>query len=103
MRRTLVDYARQQASAKRGAELSMETFDGDTAVAPARAAEIVALDNGLEALRKLHPRAGQVVELRYFGGFNNEEIAELLAISDTTVERDWRFARAWLYRELQAE
>ena len=55
-----------------------------------------------EALEKINPRGSKVVELRYFGGMNNKEAAEVLRISETTVERDWRLAKAWLYRELQA-
>lgn len=102
MRHTLVDYARQYAAAKRGGELQRVTLD-DVVFAPERAAEIVALDESLQALQKLNPRASRVVEMRYFGGFNNEEAAEILNVSAATVERDWRFAKAWLYRELQAQ
>jgi RNA polymerase sigma factor (TIGR02999 family) len=101
MRHTLVDYARQRASAKRGADRDRLEADGDQIVSSARADEVVALDDGLEALRKVNPRACQVVELRYFGGYNNKEAAEVLAISEATVERDWRYAKAWLYRELR--
>jgi len=100
MRHALVDYARQQASAKRGGDARRVTLEAD-AFPDDRADEVIALDDGLEALRKLHPRASRVVELRYFAGFNNEEAAEVLNISAATVERDWRFAKAWLYRELQ--
>ena len=101
MRHTLVDYARQQASAKRGGGVQRVTLEVE-ALTDDRAAEVVALDDGLEALRKLHPRASRVVEMRCFGGFNNKEAAEVLNISEATVERDWRFAKAWLYRELHA-
>ena len=102
MRHTLVDYARQHTSAKRGGDAQRVTFDAD-AFLDERADEVVALDDGLQALRKLHPRASRVVEMRYFGGFNNKEAAEALDISEATVERDWRFAKAWLYREPQAQ
>lgn len=101
MRHALVDYARRQDSAKRGGGIQRVTLDAD-AFPDDRAAEVVALDDGLQALRKLHPRASRVVEMRYFGGFNNKEAAEVLNISEATVERDWRFAKAWLYRELRA-
>jgi len=101
MRRTLVDYARQRGAAKRGGHVRQTTRETDELLSPARAAEVIALDDGLAALRRDYPRACDVVELRYFGGFSNPEIAELLAISEATVQRDWRFAKAWLYRELQ--
>jgi RNA polymerase sigma-70 factor, ECF subfamily len=63
-------------------------------------AELIALDDALSELAKLHPRKGQVIELRYFGGLNVEETAAVLNISAETVARDWRFARAFLEREL---
>jgi len=102
MRHILVDYARQRASGKRGGKFRLVTLDGEAAVSAERSAELVALDEALEALEKIHPRGSKVVELRYFGGMNNKEAAEVLRISETTAERDWRLARAWLYRELQA-
>ena len=102
MRHILVDYARQRASGKRGGEFRHVTLDADAAVSAERSAELVALDDALDALEKINPRGCKVVELRYFGGMSNTETAEVLRISETTVERDWRLARAWLYRELQA-
>jgi RNA polymerase sigma factor (TIGR02999 family) len=102
MRHVLVDYARQRASGKRGGQFKRITLDGDVAVSAERAAEIVALDDAMEALDKINPRGCKVVELRYFGGMNTKDAAEVLEISETTVERDWRLAKAWLYRELQA-
>lgn len=102
MRHILVDYARQRASGKRGGEYRHVTLDGDADVSAERSAELVALDDALGALEKFNPRGSKVVELRYFGGMNNKEAAEILRISETTVERDWRLAKAWLYRELQA-
>ena len=56
----------------------------------------------MQARHEIHPRRSKVVELRYFGGLNNKEAAEVLKVSEVTIERDWRFAKAWLYRELQA-
>ena len=84
MRHIVVDHARQKQSAKRGGT-----------------AHRVALDEALQGLAELHPRRSRVVELRHFGGLNNREAAEVLGVSEATVERDWRFARAWLYRELE--
>jgi RNA polymerase sigma factor (TIGR02999 family) len=102
MRHILVDYARQRSAGKRGGEFRHVTLDAEVAVSDERSAELIALHDALEALAKINPRGSQVVELRYFGGMNNREAAEVLRISETTVERDWRLAKAWLYRELQA-
>lgn len=102
MRHILVDYARQRAAGKRGGELRHVTLDADVAISDERSAELVALDDALAALEKINPRGSKVVELRYFGGMSNPEAAEVLRISETTVERDWRLAKAWLYRELKA-
>ena len=102
MRHILVDYARQHASAKRGGEFQKVQLDGDVMVSRERAAELVALDDAMQALHEVHPRRSKVVELRYFGGLNNKEASEVLKVSEATIERDWRFAKAWLYRELQA-
>jgi RNA polymerase sigma factor (TIGR02999 family) len=100
MRRILVDYARQRTSEKRGGAFQHITLD-DNIVTQERAAELVALDEAIETLNELHPRRSKVVELRYFGGLNNKEASAVLKVSETTVERDWRFAKAWLYRELK--
>jgi RNA polymerase sigma factor (TIGR02999 family) len=102
MRHILVDYARQRASGKRGGEFRHVTLDGEVPGADERSAELVALDDALAELEKVNPRGSRVVELRYFGGMNNREAAVVLQVSETTVERDWRLARAWLYRELKA-
>jgi RNA polymerase sigma-70 factor (ECF subfamily) len=103
MRRILVDYARQRASGKRGGQFQHVTLeDGVPIVSAERAAELIALDDAMEALERVNPRGCKIVELRYFGGLDTKGTAEVLSISETTVERDWRLARAWLYRELQA-
>lgn len=102
MRHILVDYARQHASAKRGGEYQRIELEDEGILPLQRASEIVALDEALLALHEIHPRRCQVVELRYFGGLNNEEASEVLQVSAATIERDWRFAKAWLYRELRA-
>jgi RNA polymerase sigma factor (TIGR02999 family) len=102
MRRVLVDAARERQSQKRGAGANNQALSGDAAnvAAPARAADVVAIGDALEALAALDPRPGQVVELRFFGGFTVEETAEALGVSVRTVINDWNTARAWLYREL---
>ena len=68
-----------------------------------RAAELVALDEALDGLAKIDPRKSRVVELRYFGGLSLEETADVLGISLMTVRRDWRAAKAWLYKKLKDE
>jgi len=100
MRHILIDYARSRGYAKRGGGRGRVTFD-EAAVAPVeKPADLVALDEALSRLAEDYPRRSQVVELRYFGGLTNEEIAEVLKVSPATVERDWRYARAWLHQTL---
>jgi RNA polymerase sigma-70 factor (ECF subfamily) len=101
MRHILVDYARQHSAVKRGGEFQRIALDDEASISAERAAELVALDEALQALQEIHPRRSRVVELRYFGGLNNRETSEVLKISEPTIERDWRFAKAWLYREMQ--
>jgi len=100
MRRILVDFARSRKSLKRGAEARRVTLDNSLEVSSERGADLVALDDALNTLAAMNPRQSQIVELRYFGGLSEEEIAEALKISTRTVRRDWNLARAWLYREL---
>jgi RNA polymerase sigma factor (TIGR02999 family) len=100
MRHILIDHARARGYAKRGGGRARVTFD-EAEVAPLeKAADLVALDEALTRLADDYPRRSQVVELRYFGGLTNEEIAEVLKVSPATVERDWRYARAWLHQKL---
>lgn len=100
MRQILVDFARHRQSQKRGGQLFRVTFDEAADLALEQAADLVALDDALQALTALDPRQSKVVELRFFGGLSIEETAEVLAVSPGTVRRDWRMARAWLFREL---
>jgi RNA polymerase sigma factor (TIGR02999 family) len=100
MRHVLVDYARSRRARKRGGAVQMVQLDEELAVARDRAPELLALDDALDAMVKLYPRHGQVVELRYFGGLTLEETARILKISPETVLRDLRFVKAWLRREL---
>jgi RNA polymerase sigma-70 factor (ECF subfamily) len=101
MRRILVSYARSQRSEKRGGGVLKMELDETALVSPEESKEILALHEALEQLATLDSRKAQVVELKYFGGLNYEEMADVLKISPVTVRRDWRFARAWLYTELQ--
>ncbi len=102
MRRILVDAARSKAAGKRGGgairvELN-ESLDG----APLDSDQMVRLDDALDALAKFDPRKAQVVELRFFTGLEVQETAEVLKISAQSVMRDWKLARAWLAREMEA-
>ena len=99
MRHILVDYARSKNSGKRGWQ-NRVSLGAETAVTSGRSNELIALDDALTALHALDERKSRVVELRFFGGLTNEEMAEVLEISTETVKRDWRFARTWLLREL---
>lgn len=100
MRHILVDYARSKHSQKRGGWQERITLSEHDAVSSGHSKEIVALDDALKELARLDERKSRVVELKYFGGVTNDEIAEILEISTDTVKRDWRFARTWLLREL---
>jgi len=100
MRRILVDFARAKQNLKRGGGARQVTLDEGLVVSPERGADLLALDEALKGLAVLNSRQAQVVELRYFGGLNEEEVAEVLKVSSRTVRNDWSLARAWLYREL---
>jgi RNA polymerase sigma factor (TIGR02999 family) len=99
MRRILVDHARRH-NAKRGARAEHVSLDAEAVMCPNRSDDFVALDDALNALAERAPRKAQVVELRFFGGLSVEETAEVLHVSSITVMREWKSARAWLYREL---
>ncbi|MGE5198968.1 MAG: sigma-70 family RNA polymerase sigma factor [Rhodospirillaceae bacterium] len=102
MRRILVDHARSRRYLKRGGNAPRVTFDEGLAVSAEPAADLVALDDALQAMARVDARKSQVVELRYFGGLSVEETAEALHVSPETVMRDWRLAKAWLLREITA-
>ena len=99
MRRILVEHARRH-NLKRGGDVPHVSLDEAAAVGSERAADLVALDDAMNALARLDPRKVQVVEMRFFGGLSVEETAEVLKVSPITVMRDWSTAKAWLYREL---
>ncbi|MBV9958072.1 MAG: sigma-70 family RNA polymerase sigma factor [Acidobacteria bacterium] len=103
MRRVLVDHARRRASGKRGGSAVRLSTEDVQIPLEERAADFVALDEALEELAKFDERKSRIVELRFFGGLTDEEIAEVLGVSTRTVLRDWKTARLWLYRELAAE
>ena len=100
MRRILIDHARRHAYAKRGGGAQQVSLEEVAALVPEQGRELMRLDEALKSLAERDPRRSQVVELRYFGGLNNEEIAGVLQVSENTVTRDWNMARAWLYQQL---
>ena len=102
MRRILVDYARANLRAKRGGETTRVAFEDIEApvTEPALDPDLIALDAALEKLAEIDPRRGRVVELRFFGGLSVEETAHVLQVAPDTVVRDWRVAKAGLFRYL---
>lgn len=100
MRHVLVDFARSRRQLKRGAGVTPLPLNEALTIAADRTAEIVNLDEALNKLAKLDPRQCQVVELRFFGGLTEAEIADVLKVSPRTVHSDWSLARSWLLREL---
>jgi RNA polymerase sigma factor (TIGR02999 family) len=100
MRQIVVDYARSQRAQKRGGGALKVELDEVALVSPEQSKEIVDLHEALERLATLDSRKAEVVELKYFGGLNYDEMAEVLKISRVTVRRDWEFAKLWLYTEL---
>lgn len=102
MRRILVDHARAHNAAKRGGLEQKFSLDEARELPAAGATDLVALDGALESLAKTYPRKSEVVELKFFGGLEANEIAEVLQVSEKTVLRDWSFAKLWLCRELSA-
>jgi RNA polymerase sigma factor (TIGR02999 family) len=103
MRRIIVDYARERRSLKRGGGALKVSLDEAALVTEKQSEELLALDEALERLGVQDPRKSQIVELRYFGGLTVEETAEFLKLSHRTVKREWRMAKAWLYRALSGE
>jgi RNA polymerase sigma factor (TIGR02999 family) len=100
MRRVLVDHARAAASQKRGSGVPLVDLDIVRIGAADSDAQLVALDDALKDLERLDRRAAKVVELKYFGGHTDREVAEVLNLSPATVRRDWEFARSWLFEQV---
>lgn len=100
MRRILVDHARTQRAGKRGGGTPRVPLDENLGLPISKDLDLVALDDALKDLARLDPRQSRIVELRFFTGLTNEEVADVLGISLTTVKREWRLARFWLFREL---
>jgi RNA polymerase sigma factor (TIGR02999 family) len=100
MRQVLVDFARSRRFKKRGGGALQVSLNEAMAITKERGEDLVALDEALSALSKIDERKGRVVEMRFFGGLNENEIAEALKVSPETVRRDWRLAKSWLRRRL---
>lgn len=101
MRQVLIEAARRRNALKRGGAYAFVTFDDGTDGAVAECDEVLTLDAALERLARFSPRQAELVELRFFGGFDAAEAAEIMGVSESTVARDWRLAKAWLARELR--
>jgi RNA polymerase sigma factor (TIGR02999 family) len=101
MRQVLIEAARRRAADKRGADPVLVTFDDAAEQITNGAEELIALDEALHDLARVSPRQAAIVESRFFGGLDTVETAQLLEISEATVLRDWRAARAWLAHELR--
>jgi RNA polymerase sigma factor (TIGR02999 family) len=100
IRQILIDAARSKHAQKRGGQSPHVAIDEALLVSEEPRADVVGLDDALSALAAIDPRKSQVVELRFFGGLDIEETAEVLGVSAETVKRDWKLAKAWLRREL---
>ncbi len=100
MRRILVDHARANATGKRGGAAARLSLEDVQISVEERASDLVALDEALKNLAKFDERKSKIVEMRFFGGLTDGEIAEVLGVSTRTVLREWKTARLWLYREL---
>jgi RNA polymerase sigma factor (TIGR02999 family) len=103
MRRILVDHARAHRAAKRPRPAFKVTLDERIGATKPRDCDLLALDQALNELTRFDPRMGQIMELRYFGGLSEQEVAEVLTISRSTVTREWQTARTWLYRRMTVE
>jgi RNA polymerase sigma factor (TIGR02999 family) len=103
MRQILIEHARQQLTAKRGNRAEHVDVADAAFLSSEMSQELIMLDEALMKLAKIDERKAKIVEHRYFGGFTLEEIAELFGVSQSTVEREWRLARAWLKREISTD
>jgi RNA polymerase sigma-70 factor, ECF subfamily len=100
MRRILVDHARARQAEKRGGDVGMVPLEEAMVFKEEGGPALLALDQALTRLNQFDPRQGRIVELRFFGGLTEEEIAAVLGVSARTIKRDWNVARAWLYNEI---
>lgn len=103
MREILINYAKAHNSAKRGGSMHKIALDDARILPREQATELIALDEALRNFEKDYPRQSRVVELKFFGGMEAKEIAEILQVHEKTVMRDWNFAKLWLFRELNGK
>jgi len=103
MRRILIDHARAHRRTKRGGGAVQTTLDDACIYRQERTRDLLVVDEALTKLEQLDPRKGRIVELKFFGGLTEEEIAAVLEISERTVRRDWNLARAWLHQEISGD
>ncbi|MEM7482126.1 MAG: sigma-70 family RNA polymerase sigma factor [Acidobacteriota bacterium] len=101
MRRILVDHARQRGRLKRGGQAMRVTLAEAQVLGMPSAPDVIAVDDALTSLARIDPRKASIVELRFFGGLTADESAQLLGVSSATINREWRKARAWLFREIR--
>jgi RNA polymerase sigma factor (TIGR02999 family) len=102
MRRVLVDHARSNKARKRDGGAQVE-LDKIQLAAQGRGVDLLLLDEALQELEQIQPRAAQVVELRFFGGYTDKEVVEALGVSLATVRRDWEYARSWLFQRMRGQ
>jgi RNA polymerase sigma-70 factor (ECF subfamily) len=103
MRHILIDHARAQQAEKRGGGWTRISLHDDVSPSDGSIVDVIALDDALRTLAELDERQAKIVELRFFGGLTVDEVGEVLSVSRSTVEEDWRMARAWLSRRLSGE
>ena len=103
MRRILVDHARSSGAQRRGGAAIRVDLDKLQIAAAERSIDVILLDESLRELERLEPRAAKVVELRYFGGYTDKEVVEVLGVSLATVRREWEFARSWLFDKMRGK
>jgi RNA polymerase sigma-70 factor (ECF subfamily) len=101
MRRILVDHARQLAAEKRGGGMQRVTLSNLQAPIEQKAIDLLELNDALNRLSEIEERKARIVEMIYFGGLSQKEIADILDITEKTVQRDWKFAKLWLFREMK--
>jgi RNA polymerase sigma factor (sigma-70 family) len=100
MRRILVEAARRKRRLKRGGDMERKPLEEDQIAAPQEAGDLIELDAALDKLAAKDPRKAELIKLRYFAGLTQEQAAEALGIGVSTADRDWAYARAWLFREM---
>jgi RNA polymerase sigma-70 factor (ECF subfamily) len=102
MRRILVDHARSRSRLKRGGDAKKISLDESALIPQPEVKELISLDDALTRLAQFDPQKSRIVEMKFFGGLSMEEIAEVEKVSKSTIEREWRKAKAWLYHEIQS-